>query len=74
MSIMLYLDNAATTVRKPCSVYEAVIRAMVSGSGNAGRGANKLSIGSVKTIIEAQEAAATETPAAPAPEAKPAAA
>lgn len=58
MSIMLYLDNAATTVRKPRSVYEAVIRAMVSGSGNAGRGANKLSIGSVKTIIEAQEAAA----------------
>lgn len=58
MYIMIYLDNAATTRRKPYSVYEAVIKSTIMGRGNAGRGVNKLSIGSVKTIIEAQEAVA----------------
>lgn len=55
---MIYLDNAATTRRKPYSVYEAVIKATIMGCGNAGRGINKLSLGSVRTIIEAQEAVA----------------
>lgn len=58
MCTMLYLDNAATTLRKPRSVYEAVIKATLLGSGNAGRGANKLSISSINTIIETQEAVA----------------
>lgn len=54
---MLYLDNAATTRRKPHSVYTATMRqAMLSG--NAGRGSNKLSLGGINTIISAQEVAA----------------
>lgn len=54
---MLYLDNAATTRRKPAAVYRAAFREALL-CGNAGRGANKLSINSVKTIIRTQEAAA----------------
>ena len=37
---MIYLDNAATTMRKPPEVTEAVVRAL-SGMGNAGRGAHE---------------------------------
>lgn len=54
---MLYLDNAATTHRKPNSVYRAAFKAALI-SGNAGRGINKLSLESVRIIIKAQEAAA----------------
>ena len=55
---MIYLDNAATTRRKPAAVYAAMLRYQLFGGGNAGRGINKLSIGGVRTIISAQEAAA----------------
>lgn len=55
---MIYLDNAATTRRKPAPVYAAMLRYQLFGGGNAGRGINKLSIGGVRTIISAQEAAA----------------
>lgn len=58
MSIMIYLDNAATTRRKPRSVYRAVLREAVYGGGNAGRGSGSLSLGAVRTIIKTQEAAA----------------
>lgn len=58
MYIMLYLDNAATTRRKPASVYTAMLSYALFGGGNAGRGTNRLSMGGVKTMIEAQEAAA----------------
>ena len=37
---MIYMDNAATTMRKPKEVAEAVMHAMNS-MGNAGRGANE---------------------------------
>ena len=36
-SVMIYLDNAATTLKKPPAVLEAVQEAMGS-FGNAGRG------------------------------------
>lgn len=54
---MLYLDNAATTHKKPNSVYRASFRTALL-CGNAGRGANKLSLESVRIIIRTQEAAA----------------
>ena len=55
---MIYLDNAATTRRKPASVYKAVLSEALFGGGNAGRGNGALSLGAVRVIIEAQEAAA----------------
>lgn len=55
---MLYLDNAATTRRKPAAVYAAMMRYACFAGGNAGRGTNKLSIGGIRAIIAAQEAAA----------------
>ena len=36
---MIYLDNAATTLRKPPQVIDAVVRAMTT-MGNAARGAH----------------------------------
>lgn len=58
MSIMIYLDNAATTRKKPYSVYASMLGYALFFGGNAGRGANKLSLSGVNTIISAQEAAA----------------
>lgn len=55
---MLYLDNAATSRRKPAAVYASMMRYALFGGGNAGRGANKLSLGGINSIINAQEAAA----------------
>lgn len=57
MCIVLYLDNAATTRRKPAAVYREMFRQMLR-CGNAGRGGNKLSLGSAQTIVKAQEAVA----------------
>ncbi len=51
---MIYLDNAATTRRKPLSVYMSTFSQAIHG-GNAGRGANKLSLGGVNTIVTAQD-------------------
>ncbi len=58
MFIMIYLDNAATTRKKPYSVYAAMLRYSLFVGGNAGRGANTLSLGGINAIISAQEAAA----------------
>lgn len=58
MFIMLYLDNAATTRKKPPSVYAEMLRYLLFSGGNAGRGSNKLSLSGVRRIISAQEAAA----------------
>lgn len=55
---MLYLDNAATSRRKPASVYAAMLRYALFGGGNAGRGTNRLSLGGVNALLSAQEAAA----------------
>ena len=55
---MLYLDNAATTRKKPLSVYAAMLRYSLLFGGNAGRGLNRLSLGGVRAVLDAQEAAA----------------
>lgn len=55
---MLYLDNAATTRKKPPAVYAEMLRYLLFSGGNAGRGSNKLSLDGVRRIISAQEAAA----------------
>lgn len=51
---MIYFDNAATTIRKPQAVIDAVASAMCS-MGNAGRGVNDASLGAARTIYEARE-------------------
>lgn len=48
---MIYMDNAATTMRKPKAVAEAVVNAMNS-LGNAGRGANEASLGAARIIYD----------------------
>lgn len=51
---MIYMDNAATTMRKPQEVIDAVTAAMCS-MGNAGRGAHEASLGASRTIFDARE-------------------
>ena len=51
---MIYMDNAATTMRKPKEVAEAVLNAMNS-MGNAGRGANEASLSAARVIYETRE-------------------
>jgi cysteine desulfurase family protein len=55
VSIVIYLDNAATSRKKPLSVYASMMKNTFFGSQNAGRGANKLSLAAVRTIVEAQD-------------------
>lgn len=52
---MIYLDNAATTLKKPHAVLEAVQEAMGS-LGNAGRGGNDASLSSSRIIFQTREA------------------
>lgn len=52
---MLYLDNAATTLKKPFSVYAQLMKNTVLGSGNAGRGGHRQSMAAVRTIIDTQD-------------------
>ena len=52
---MLYLDNAATTARKPLEVYAKLIKSTIFTSGNAGRGAHKKSMDAVRAIIDTQD-------------------
>lgn len=51
---MIYMDNAATTLKKPQEVVEAVVQAMTS-MGNAGRGANEAALGASRMIYTARE-------------------
>ncbi len=51
---MIYLDNAATTMRKPPQVIDAVVSAMTS-MGNAGRGANEASLSAARVIYDTRE-------------------
>ena len=48
---MIYLDNAATTQRKPLQVIQAVVRAMET-MGNSGRGVHEGSLHAARTIYE----------------------
>ena len=54
---MIYMDNAATTMRKPDEVVEAVVNAMNS-MGNAGRGAHAASLSASRVIYNTREALA----------------
>ena len=51
---MIYLDNAATTMRKPQAVIDAVVAAMGS-LGNAGRGAGEGALGAARVIHGCRE-------------------
>ena len=52
---MIYLDNAATSYRKPQSVTDAICRAL-SGMGNAGRGVNAASLEASRLLFETRSA------------------
>lgn len=54
---MIYLDNAATTLKKPDEVKTALIEAM-DHAGNAGRGVNDFSMKASRSIYEARKTAA----------------
>ncbi len=54
---MIYLDNAATTIKKPPQVIEAVLSAMTS-MGNASRGAHDVSLSAARNIYGARVKAA----------------
>ena len=54
---MIYMDNAATTMRKPQEVVDAVMNAMCS-MGNAGRGAHAASLSASRVIYNARESLA----------------
>ena len=47
---MIYLDNAATTIKKPDVVYDAVLDAM-KHCGNSGRGASDASLDASRKIF-----------------------
>lgn len=51
---MIYLDNAATTMRKPREVIDAVVAAMGS-LGNAGRGAGAGAMAGARVVHECRE-------------------
>ena len=50
---MIYLDNAATTLRKPQCVIDAVVRAMTT-MGNAGRGAHSNALSASRAVYDAR--------------------
>ncbi|HZK54981.1 MAG TPA: aminotransferase class V-fold PLP-dependent enzyme [Desulfosporosinus sp.] len=55
---MIYLDNAATTLKKPDSVKKAVLHAMDS-LGNASRGAHKPALDALRVLMKARIALAS---------------
>ena len=54
---MIYLDNAATTLRKPSSVYRAVRNAM-HRAGTPGRGGHRAAMEAAETVYRCRELAA----------------
>lgn len=54
---MIYFDNAATTLRKPDCVKEAVLQA-IDQMGNSGRGVHEASLYAGRRIFQAREALA----------------
>lgn len=52
---MIYLDNAATTFKKPEKVYEEVLNCMKNYGANPGRGSHKLAMKASRKIYEARE-------------------
>ena len=56
---MIYLDNAATTNKKPKSVYKAVKKTIKKLSANAGRGGYTLSVSAAEKIYDARREVAS---------------
>ncbi len=56
--MMLYLDNSATSIRKPAVVYRSLFYNTLFNSANAGRGSHKPSLRALDGVLNAQEAAA----------------
>lgn len=48
---MIYFDNASTSLQKPDEVALAVYQAIKNGSGNPGRGANRISMDAGRVIL-----------------------
>lgn len=57
--LMIYLDNAATTFKKPHSVYESVVNTMVNNSINASRGGYDAAISVNEILFETKNNLAT---------------
>ena len=53
-ALMIYLDNAATTLKKPQAVIDAVISTL-GHAGNASRGAHEGALGASRIVYEARE-------------------
>lgn len=56
---MIYLDNAATTLKKPAVVYKTYFDAVRRCSANAGRGGHSYALRASEMVAEAAEAVAT---------------
>ena len=54
-NIMIYLDNAATSLKKPFSLYPSVLKNTVSNSANAGRGGHFYSLRASELIYQTTE-------------------
>lgn len=52
---MIYLDNAATTYKKPIMTYEAMARYTITTSVNAGRGGHYLSLKGAEGIMDTED-------------------
>ncbi len=55
---MIYLDNAATTLRKPSVVYKTYFDAVRRGSANAGRGGHRYALRASEAVADAAQAVA----------------
>ncbi len=55
---MIYLDNAATTLKKPSVVYKTYFQAVRYGSANAGRGGHRYALRAAEAVADAAQAAA----------------
>ena len=47
--------NAATTLKKPLSVYATLFKSTLFSGGNAGRGGHKMSMDAVRAIVDTQD-------------------
>ncbi len=56
---MIYLDNAATSYKKPYSVNISMIKNTLSASANAGRGGHTLSIKTMEKVYDSAETIAS---------------
>lgn len=55
---MIYLDNAATTLKKPSVVYKTYFDAVRRGSANAGRGGHRYALQALEAVSDTAQAVA----------------